>query len=173
MWSSQRLGTVLFVLGHLFHSLLVSFRRCVCMLQSQGGTYQIVTTFRQPAFVEYLLYDCVWIWFILCFSKRECVSHNGFSRMYHVNLALKDDFIAKSVWQNHVWNLVFFFVFFSFCFLLSINLTLMLYLQNVFFLKFQSRTLTLDPHLCQKRLMRPVSCLNPWVQPVLTATQVS
>ena len=66
-------------------------------LQSQGGTYQIVTTFRQPAFVEYLLYDCVWIWFILCFSKRECVSHNGFSRMYHVNLALKDDFIAKSV----------------------------------------------------------------------------
>ena len=66
-------------------------------LRPHGSIYQIVTTFRKPAFVESLLYDCVWIWFIFCFSKRECVSHNGFSRMHHVNLALKDDFIAKSV----------------------------------------------------------------------------
>ena len=29
------------------------------------------------------------------------------------------------------------------------------------FWEFQSRTLTLDPHLCQKSLVRPVSYLNP------------
>ena len=57
--------------------------------------------------------------------------------MYHVNLALKDEFIAKSLWQNHVWNFFFFFLF-SLEYKLDFDVALLKY---VFFLEIPVKNL--------------------------------
>lgn len=107
-------------------------------------------TFEQPAFVECLLHDWVWIWFILCFSKWDTWVLQGTLAQPSPN----DWLITNSVRQNPVWNLCFFSYLFSLEWKLDFDIAVVK-LHGCFFvcLFLEIPVVYLDSHLCLKKVM--------------------